>query len=88
MSDAGGTMYQCPFCDTETPATFCPACGRNRTTPRQVCRACSRMTPKGEAECSHCGAKQVNELARKIPLIIAIFAVTIAVSVTIRLFVD
>ncbi len=88
MSEAGQTVYQCPFCDTETPGTFCPACGRDRTTARLVCRTCGRMTPKAEADCSHCGVRQVNELTRKIPLIIAIFVVTIGLSVALRLFVE
>jgi hypothetical protein len=46
------------------------------------------MTPKGESECSHCGTRQVSELTRKVPLIVAIFAVAIGLSLAIRLFLD
>ncbi len=88
MTDAGQATYQCPFCGTATPGPFCPNCGRDRTAARQVCRSCRQMTPKNEPECSHCGARQVNELARKVPMIIAIFAVTIALSVVLRLLLE
>lgn len=88
MNDAGAPTYQCPFCDAKTPGTFCPDCGRNRTTARLVCRSCGKMTPKSDAECSHCGVRQVNELFRKIPLIIVLFVVTIGLSVALRLILD
>ena len=88
MSDAGSPTYTCPFCAAQTPGPFCPNCGRDRTAPRQVCRACGGLTPKSEPDCSHCGARQVNELVRKVPLIVVIFAVAIALSVALRLFLD
>lgn len=85
MNEPGQTAYPCPFCNAETPGAYCIKCGRNRTAARRVCRSCAAMTPMAEPQCSHCGAPQRSELAVKIPLIIVIFVIGIALSIIIRL---
>lgn len=88
MTVTDEALYPCPFCRAKTPGAFCPKCGRNRTAARRVCRSCGEMTPMEERDCCHCGAKQRSDLYRKIPQIVALFAVAIGLSIIIRLALD
>ena len=76
---------RCPFCLAELHGDRCDKCGRDPTATRNVCPACKKMTPTAEPRCSHCGAGRTSELRWKIPLIIAVFAVAIALSIAIQL---
>lgn len=75
----------CPYCDAPVEGPACPSCQRSPTSPRRVCRGCGKMTPADERACCRCGAVATSELAWKVPLIIAIFVVGIAIAVALQL---
>ena len=74
----------CPFCGAEVPGAACPACQRDPTAPRRVCSNCSKMTPSAEPPCMHCGTERGSELSWKIPVIVAIFVVALALAVALQ----
>lgn len=81
-------MRPCPFCAATIAASpvegaRCPSCGRDPTAPRRVCDACKKMTPTSDRACVHCGAGPANELAWKVPLIIALFVGAAVLSVVV-----
>ena len=74
----------CPFCGGTTNQQRCGWCGRDTTAPRRPCKNCLRMVPSYEPACWNCGAKLKSDLNWKIPLIILMFALAIALSILIR----
>ncbi len=71
----------CIFCGGKTHRNRCIKCQRDQSVKRLVCRNCNEMTPSAEPECCHCGEAIKSELRWKIPLIIAIFAISFMISV-------
>ena len=78
-------MRPCPFCGTSVEAGACRYCKRDPTAARRVCGQCTKMTPVAEAPCCHCGARAGSELAWKVPVIIAMFALAVVVSVALAM---
>lgn len=71
----------CPFCGGRDPGALCLDCGRDKAAPRRVCRQCEHQTPLAEAACHACGHRAVSDLRWKVPVIVAMFAAALAVSV-------
>jgi hypothetical protein len=74
----------CPFCGGTTDTQICRWCGRDTTASRRPCRNCGRMALTYEPACWSCGAKFKNDMSWKIPLIILIFVLAIALSILLR----
>jgi hypothetical protein len=75
----------CPFCDAPQPGDRCASCGRDPTAPRRKCGACARMTPTLEPACCRCGRVARSDLWWKVPLIVVLFVVVIALSILLQL---
>jgi hypothetical protein len=73
----------CPYCGTPTSAQMCVACQRDTTARRRVCPKCGRMTPSAEAACLGCARHFPNDLAWKIPVIIAVFVAAFIITLII-----
>lgn len=79
-------LLPCPFCgDVTGTAERCGGCGRNKRAARRSCPGCKMFSPTGEANCCHCRRAFASEMAWKVPVIIAIFLVAIALSIALRL---
>ena len=81
-------MSPCPFCDDVRGGQPCGTCGRapDPDLSRRPCPACQQMTPLNEPACCHCGQTIRSELRWKVPVIILMFVVAIAVSVLVQVF--
>lgn len=56
------------------------------TVTQRVCTACRNLTPATEPACSQCGAPFRSDLRWKVPLIVLLFALALAISVAIELY--
>ena len=81
----GGGAGVCPFCGGTSNSQLCNWCGRDTTAPRRPCRRCGRMSPTAEPVCRNCGAKFKSDMAWKVPVIILLFALAIALGVILAL---
>jgi len=82
--EAAPLARRCPFCGTPTAQARCETCHRDPTAARRVCARCQKQTPTAEKACMHCGGAAGSELAWKVPLIIVLFVVAIAIAVALQ----
>lgn len=75
MPEAPGRI--CPYCGSPAPGQVCPACRRDTTARRRVCSKCGRITPSAEPICLGCGKRYTSDLAWKVPVIVALFIVSL-----------
>jgi hypothetical protein len=75
----------CPFCGASSVGSICAVCGRDTTAARRPCPNCNEMSPTSERTCWNCGTVFKSELAWKIPVIIALFALVFGLSLAIHL---
>lgn len=52
--------------------------------PQRVCPRCKELSPAIGGACNYCGAPFTSDLRWKVPLIILLFAIAIAVSIAIQ----
>jgi predicted amidophosphoribosyltransferase len=77
-------VRRCPFCGTETTQPRCQTCGRDPGAARRVCHQCKRQTPITEVPCMHCKVGPTSELGWKVPVIVLMFVIAIAISIAIH----
>ena len=73
----------CPFCASPVASSLnvCAACGRDTTASRRPCRECRRMTPSDERACWNCGARARIDARWKIPLVIFLSLLSLALMI-------
>ncbi|HWT01679.1 MAG TPA: hypothetical protein VN256_15640 [Pyrinomonadaceae bacterium] len=75
----------CPFCGGASNSQLCNWCGRDTTAPRRPCPRCGRMAQTVEPACWNCGARFKSDMAWKIPVIILLFVLAIALGIVLGL---
>jgi predicted amidophosphoribosyltransferase len=77
----------CPYCGAPLASGtwVCARCGRDANAPRRPCPKCGRVTPSAEPACMSCGAVFKSDMRWKVPLIVAIFLLSIVLSVAVAL---
>ena len=89
-TSAGGQgrgSWPCPYCRARLKPDhlYCGQCGRNPSVPRRPCPKCGRVTPTAERACWHCGSVFKSDMRWKVPLIVALFLLSLVLSVGLAL---
>ncbi|HWO18402.1 MAG TPA: hypothetical protein VNO30_06485 [Kofleriaceae bacterium] len=84
MMTPAAPAFPCPFCGAPAISPRCQQCQRDPQAPRRICGHCAKQTPSSEKACMHCQTAAGSDLSWKIPLIVVLFLLALAVSIAVH----